>query len=44
MSRQELLDQLVSAMGGKACDDPGKKAVDDFMKLHLTMEAEKEKD
>ena len=39
MSRQELLDQLVPVVGGNAVDDPGKKAVDDFMKTHKKMEA-----
>ncbi len=39
MSRQELLDQLVLVVGAEACDNPGKKAVDDFRKLHKKMEA-----
>ena len=44
VSRAELLDQLVPSVGGKPCDDPGKKAVDDFMKMHKKMEAEHKKE
>ncbi len=39
MSKQDL-DQPVPMFGAKACDDPGKKAVEDFMKLRKKMEAD----
>ena len=38
VSRMELLDALVPSVGSKVCDDPGKKAVKEFLKLHKTME------
>ncbi len=41
ISREELLDGLVPTAGGasKGCKDPALKALEDFVKLHKTMEA-----
>ena len=40
LSREEMLEGLVPACGtaGKGCQDPAVKALEDFIKLHKTME------
>ena len=38
VSREELLDSLAPAAGGKSCRDPGLMAVEDFMKLRKPFE------
>ena len=40
VSREEMLDGLVPSVGAasKSCKDPALKALEDFVKLHKTME------